>query len=757
MYRTKPREYPRGPGIVPGRLRTGRISCLPVERTVGYVPIMTPTWEQVRGSNYATMGRTARGIVHRPDGSWNLVWHAPEAAWRYENESGEPTFIENTTDRWSRGEDGTMVHAVKSPNTVYATAGIASPSFLLRAYDVFPTKATRGFDDQRFVGPSAPRPVRVRDRDGWEVSAFDRHANTTVTYVFDAELGIALRWQRGEDWMELENPGLDDAFEPSLFTWTGPSRQAEDDFAKIHREQEERQRALAGIPRALPTWLPMTTNVQPQSGDARTGELSVSISGHAPQFTLRRWVSAIGEPKLEWPNDSTPERYRRSIGVWTYEIRSHQEIDRDDCARIVDSIVPVDPPDRDPARITAELAAEEHERREAEVLATLGTGRVLTDHLGGESLLIRTDFTDDAAWRDVAVAAMAPVPQGGDTEFSAYLTCIDNPENDGLTVDALLDAIGESSLHYAFLVDAETVSNPEMPIVAVYTGPDEPERSRGRTFRVVPSEMWGVENNLSIANMDFESFADSVDEDGVFRGFPEPVRPVEEVTTREIADWIADHPDTEVLQEFHVQISGRKYRYPVSLFEVDLAEVHAHTRDAEHGTRAALLGYDEFLAATSGEGQALRGTIPTHNGYWTFVLDRNSYRPIAAYHITHAPYVPPAPQDGVAQPMRFEVPFVCTEPVSFSMLTEDDDLIDRDVVQRAVLAEAARLHPDGDIVGGEPVLQRIPRLVGFNIGCHVHIDGRPVFYVAIVTDVHDEFIVQEVPPEGMRVVGPGEA
>ncbi len=352
------------------------------------------------------------------------------------------------------------------------------------------------------------------------MSAFDRHANTTVTYVFDAELGIALRWQRGEDWMELENPGLDDAFEPSLFTWTGPSRQAEDDFAKIHREQEERQRALAGIPRALPTWLPMTTNVQPQSGDARTGELSVSISGHAPQFTLRRWVSAIGEPKLEWPNDSTPERYRRSIGVWTYEIRSHQEIDRDDCARIVDSIVPVDPPDRDPARITAELAAEEHERREAEVLATLGTGRVLTDHLGGESLLIRADFTDDAAWRDAAVAAMAPVPQGGDTEFSAYLTCIDNPENDGLAVDALLDAIGESLLHYAFLVDAETVSNPEMPIVAVYTGPDEPERSRGRTFRVVPSEMWGVENNLSIANMDFESFADSVDEDGGVSRFP---------------------------------------------------------------------------------------------------------------------------------------------------------------------------------------------------------------------------------------------
>ena len=29
------------------------------------------------------------------------------------------------------------------------------------------------------------------------------------------------------------------------------------------------------------------------------------------------------------------------------------------------------------------------------------------------------------------------------------------------------------------------------------------------------------ENNLSIANMDFREFAESVDPDGVFRGFPQ--------------------------------------------------------------------------------------------------------------------------------------------------------------------------------------------------------------------------------------------
>ena len=34
---------------------------------------------------------------------------------------------------------------------------------------------------------------------------------------------------------------------------------------------------------------------------------------------------------------------------------------------------------------------------------------------------------------------------------------------------------------------------------------------------------WSVENNLSIANMDWEEFADAVDDAGIFRGFLEAV------------------------------------------------------------------------------------------------------------------------------------------------------------------------------------------------------------------------------------------
>jgi len=64
-------------------------------------------------------------------------------------------------------------------------------------------------------------------------------------------------------------------------------------------------------------------------------------------------------------------------------------------------------------------------------------------------------------------------------------------------------------------VDRVALTDPEHPILVVDLM-DQP----GRTFRVIPSEAWGVENNLSIANMGFEEFAEAADEDGVFRGFP---------------------------------------------------------------------------------------------------------------------------------------------------------------------------------------------------------------------------------------------
>jgi hypothetical protein len=122
--------------------------------------------------------------------------------------------------------------------------------------------------------------------------------------------------------------------------------------------------------------------------------------------------------------------------------------------------------------------------------------------------VIRTDFSDERVWQGVSRAIEEPV---GD--FRAYVTFVSDLAFEGITVEEVV-ACAKQDAGFLFIVDGLTLSHPEHPILVVDLW-DEP----GRTFRVIPSEMWGVENNLSLANMDFEEFAESTDGDGIFRGF----------------------------------------------------------------------------------------------------------------------------------------------------------------------------------------------------------------------------------------------
>lgn len=127
-----------------------------------------------------------------------------------------------------------------------------------------------------------------------------------------------------------------------------------------------------------------------------------------------------------------------------------------------------------------------------------------------DSLVIRSDFSDESAW--AAICHEIETPVGG---FRAYVTFVDDLAFEGLSIEALT-ALGQRGQYrtFLFLVDRATVANPEHPVLVL-----DLRHEPGRTFRVVPGEMWGVENNLSIANMDFSDFADRTDADGVFRGF----------------------------------------------------------------------------------------------------------------------------------------------------------------------------------------------------------------------------------------------
>lgn len=127
------------------------------------------------------------------------------------------------------------------------------------------------------------------------------------------------------------------------------------------------------------------------------------------------------------------------------------------------------------------------------------------------SLVLRTDFSDNAAWESICAAIRQPVG-----EFRAYVDCLSDPAFENITVEQLVTVASQSPYQgFVFVVDQVALTHRDSPILVV-----DLNREPGRTFRVIPREMWGVENNLSLANMDFVDFAESVDDDGIFRGFP---------------------------------------------------------------------------------------------------------------------------------------------------------------------------------------------------------------------------------------------
>ena len=130
------------------------------------------------------------------------------------------------------------------------------------------------------------------------------------------------------------------------------------------------------------------------------------------------------------------------------------------------------------------------------------------------ALVLRTDFSDQAAWTAICETILKPV---GIFRFRANVEFLDDAAYEGINTDQLLTLASTNYKHsFVILVDQTAISQPDHPLLIV----DLYERS-GKEFRAVPSQIQSIENNLSIANMDFEEFADLVDEDGIFRGFPE--------------------------------------------------------------------------------------------------------------------------------------------------------------------------------------------------------------------------------------------
>lgn len=144
--------------------------------------------------------------------------------------------------------------------------------------------------------------------------------------------------------------------------------------------------------------------------------------------------------------------------------------------------------------------------------------------------VIRTDLSDDNQWSTVRDLISAPQREAG-MEFFAYVKFVSNEKHRDKEPNAVVLSLPDGYPGmFCFVVDQECIENPEHPVLVIGFYPSDNEsfdrlpRSTPAdgivTFRALPSQIQAIQNNLSIANMDFAEFADSVDGDGVFRGFP---------------------------------------------------------------------------------------------------------------------------------------------------------------------------------------------------------------------------------------------
>jgi len=127
------------------------------------------------------------------------------------------------------------------------------------------------------------------------------------------------------------------------------------------------------------------------------------------------------------------------------------------------------------------------------------------------ALLIRTDFSDQSAWKKLTAAARKP-----DDPFTFNMEIVDDRGDRGATLEQLMQALpGDYPHSFVVVADSTSISQPDYPLLVVDLAGE-----RGRQFRAVAAQVGSIDNNLSIANMGFEEFAGLIDESGVFRGIP---------------------------------------------------------------------------------------------------------------------------------------------------------------------------------------------------------------------------------------------
>ncbi len=128
-----------------------------------------------------------------------------------------------------------------------------------------------------------------------------------------------------------------------------------------------------------------------------------------------------------------------------------------------------------------------------------------------DALVIRTDFSNDVTWNNTCDKIKRPSKDYG---FVAYVKFLSDNKLRSLDKEQVITNLPKNyNQLFVFIYDSISSSHKDNIILCVdLYGPSH------RAFRVKPKDIWIIENNLSIANAEFDDFARDVDSNNIFRG-----------------------------------------------------------------------------------------------------------------------------------------------------------------------------------------------------------------------------------------------
>ncbi len=121
--------------------------------------------------------------------------------------------------------------------------------------------------------------------------------------------------------------------------------------------------------------------------------------------------------------------------------------------------------------------------------------------------LIRVFTKNDSIWKRITNQIKTPSKQG----FIADLHIVEGgPFNTSFTKSMMTEP--SPFYNYDFIIMADSLTFTQEPHTLLCQGLFE---NKGKSFRVLPQDIWKVENNLSTANMDFDEFIENCNNKGV--------------------------------------------------------------------------------------------------------------------------------------------------------------------------------------------------------------------------------------------------